>query len=60
MNALELDLPSETRRCLRAMAEVGLLGSTSEDVAAYLILRGIDDMMRAGVLSFQDSKAGPQ
>jgi len=56
MNAFEVDLPGETRRCLNALAQAGLLGSTAENVAAYLIIRGIDDLTRSGVLRLESSE----
>ena len=54
---LEVELPAEVRRLLQCMADVGILGSSPGDVAAYLILRGIDDMTRAGVLSLENVPA---
>lgn len=55
----EVELPSETRRMLDVIAEAGLLGGTADEVASYLICRGLDDMMRAGVLSLSTSLEKP-
>lgn len=54
---LAVELPPETRRILQHMADVGLLGATPGEVAAYLILREIDDLMRAKVLSLSSVEA---
>jgi hypothetical protein len=35
---------------LEKLAEIGTYGSTATDVARYLITRGLDDLIRAGVL----------
>lgn len=36
--------------CLELLAKMGRYGSTKTAVAAYLIMREIDDLTRAGVL----------
>jgi hypothetical protein len=43
-------LTVEQRRILQIMAGAGVTGGTEEEVAVYLITRGIDDLMRSGVL----------
>lgn len=43
-------LTGEQRRILKFLANVGVLGGTDEEVAVYLITRGLDDMARSGVL----------
>lgn len=54
---LALDLPGEVRRLLTFMGDVGILGSSPEEVAAYLVTRGIDDMFRAGTLKLESVPA---
>jgi hypothetical protein len=48
-----IELPVETRRVLGSMAQVGVLGGTPEEVAAYLVLRGLDDIFRTGTLKLE-------
>jgi hypothetical protein len=43
-------LTVQQRRVLQIMAEAGVVGASEEEVAIYLITRGIDDLMRDGVL----------
>lgn len=56
---LEIDLPPETGRILQSIALAGVLGATVSEVAAYLIVRGLDDLMRAGVLKLESVEAKP-
>ena len=43
-------LPARVVRCLEALADLGLYGSTKTEVAAYLIIRGVDDIARGGAI----------
>jgi hypothetical protein len=43
-------LTTQQRRILQIMADCGVSGASEEEVAVYLIVRGIDDLMRSGVL----------
>jgi hypothetical protein len=47
-----LDITSFEARALDRLAELGPYGPSADDVATYLIMRGLDDLMRAGVLKF--------
>jgi hypothetical protein len=55
MEALAIDLPSEVRHMLQAIALAGVLGGTPEEVAAYLVTRGLDDMLRSGCVRLECS-----
>jgi hypothetical protein len=50
---LVIDLPPECRRLLSTLAEFSPLGRTESDVAAYLITRQLDDMLRDGVIRLE-------
>jgi hypothetical protein len=52
-------LPANVVRCLDALAETGLYGSTKTEVAAYLIVRGVDDLVRAGTLRLPLARGPP-
>jgi hypothetical protein len=39
---------------LKQLAQIGTYGSNATEVAKYLIQRGLDDLIRAGVLKAQD------
>lgn len=43
-------LSAETIKCLEFLARMGRYGKTKTEVAGYLIIRGIDDLTRAGTL----------
>lgn len=43
-------LTAGQRRVLQLMAEAGIVGVTEEEIAVYLIARGIDDLMRCGTI----------
>jgi hypothetical protein len=43
-------LSASAIRCLEVLAKMGRFGSTKTEVAAYLIMRELDDLTRAGVL----------
>ena len=43
-------LPANVMRRLEVLAEMSLYGPTKTEVAAYLIRRGVDDLIRNGVL----------
>ena len=43
-------LPADAIRCLEMLASMKRYGSSKTEVAAYLILRELDDLTRAGVL----------
>ncbi len=44
-------LPANAYACLQKLAAMARYGSTPNEVARYLILRGLDDLTRCGVLS---------
>lgn len=55
---LQIELPAETRRLLQIMAmRGGVLGDSEAEIAAYLVLRGVDDLFRCGVMKVVDSDA---
>jgi hypothetical protein len=43
-------LPADAYACLQRLAAMARYGSTPNEVARYLILRGLDDLTRSGVL----------
>jgi hypothetical protein len=43
-------LPAAVVRCLEKLADTGLYGTTKTEVAAYLIVRAVDDLVRSGTL----------
>ena len=43
-------LPADAYACLKKLAAMARYGSTPNEVARYLILRGLDDLTRSGVL----------
>jgi hypothetical protein len=43
-------LSAGTVKCLEDLAKLGRFGSTKTEVAAYLIMRGIEDMSSKGML----------
>jgi hypothetical protein len=47
---VEPRLPPELFSRLERLVEIGTYGSNPTEVARYLIVRGIDDLIRAGVL----------
>lgn len=50
MEPLAVDLPPEVRRLLELIAEAGVIATTPEEAAAYLITREIDDLLRCGAV----------
>jgi hypothetical protein len=48
--SIAVDLSPGQVRALEHLANEGLLGETIEEVVHYLIMRGIDDLWRAGVI----------
>jgi hypothetical protein len=47
---VEPRLPQKAFDQLEKLAEIGTYGSNPTDVARYLILRELDDLLRTGVL----------
>jgi hypothetical protein len=47
---VEPTLPLTVVRCLETLVAMGLFGSSKAEVARYLIMRGVDDLVRAGTL----------
>jgi hypothetical protein len=47
---VEPTLPADAYACLSLLAKRKRLGSNPTEVARYLILRGLDDLTRRGVL----------
>ncbi len=45
-------LPANAYACLQKLAAMARYGSTPNEVARYLILRGLDDLTRSGVQSW--------
>jgi hypothetical protein len=43
-------LPAGAYACLKGLAAMACYGSTPNEVARYLILRGLDDLIRSGVI----------
>jgi len=42
-------LPAQAHRRLELLAETGLFGSTASEVAKYLIVQGLQGMIRDGI-----------
>jgi hypothetical protein len=51
-------LPADAYACLKRLAAMARYGSTPNEVARYLILRGLDDLTRARVLPSDDGDSG--
>jgi hypothetical protein len=47
---VEPRLPSLAYTQLESLVEIGTYGSNPTEVARYLIIRGLDDLLRSGVL----------
>jgi len=47
---VEPRLPAKAYAQLESLVEIGTYGASPTDVARYLILRELDDLIRAGVL----------
>jgi hypothetical protein len=47
---VEPRLPAEAFNQLESLVEIGTYGSNPTEVARYLIIRGLDDLLRSGVL----------
>jgi hypothetical protein len=45
-----LDIASAESDALEQLAALGIYGASADDVATYLIIRGLDDLARAGIL----------
>jgi hypothetical protein len=54
LDPMHIDVPHEQRLILQAIALVGILGGTPEEVAAYLLTRGIDDLLRSGCVKLNE------
>ena len=59
---LQIELPHGARRLLEVIAEHGPFGDTVEEVAAFLIIREIDDLMRCEAIriAFVEASKGDQ
>jgi hypothetical protein len=49
-NGIVIEVASAEAEALEFLAEYGIYGPSADDVATYLIIRGLDDLTRAGVL----------
>jgi hypothetical protein len=47
---LPVDLPARTLELLQFIADVGVIGDSPADVVRHLVFRGLQDMVRDGVL----------
>lgn len=47
---IAITIPKPVHARLERLARLGLHGSTPAEAAKYLVLRGLDDLMRSGVL----------
>ena len=52
---IEPVIPAGAYACLQALTVQGRYGSTPNEVARYLILRGLDDLGRVGQLAKEDA-----
>ena len=50
----ELKLPNTVVRALTVLARAGYVGTSPAGIASYLVMRGIDDLIRAGVVKHTD------
>jgi hypothetical protein len=48
-------LPAGAYACLKTLAATAHYGSTPNEVARYLILRGLDDLIRIGAVTYEKS-----
>lgn len=51
---LSVKLPDTVVRVLTVLARAGYVGTSPAGIASYLVMRGIDDLIRAGVLKHTD------
>jgi hypothetical protein len=49
-------LPAGAYVCLKTLAALAYYGSTPSEVARYLILRSLDDLIRAGAIEGQNGR----
>jgi hypothetical protein len=49
-----ITIPKPVHARLERLARLGLHGSTPTEVAKYLVVRGLDDLMRSGVLPSEE------
>jgi hypothetical protein len=47
---IEPTIPGDAFACLEHLARMGRYGGNPSEVARYILLRGLDDLTRAGVL----------
>lgn len=47
---LEIQLTKQQETALDQLVEVGLFGATIDEVAEYLVIRGLQDLWRDGML----------
>ena len=47
---VKMTLPLGTAKCLEDLVKLARFGNTKAEVAAYLIMRGIEDMSTRGML----------
>ena len=47
---VEPSIPADAYACLQRLATLGRFGGNPTEVARYLLIRGIDDLTRTGVL----------
>lgn len=47
---LEIQLTKQQEAALDQLVEVGLFGATIDEVAEYLVIRGLQDLWRDGML----------
>jgi hypothetical protein len=48
---IEPTIPADAYACLQRLADMGRYGANPTEVARYLLIRALDDLTRAGVLS---------
>lgn len=51
-----ITIPKPVHERLERLALLGLHGSTPTEAAKYLVIRGLDDLMRSGVLPANEAR----
>ena len=55
---MTIDVPAALHEAVEDLVRLGLFGATVPEVVVYLVRRGIDDLVRSGVLTLPSDVDG--